>query len=186
MASSTGVCCRTLMLARLASHGQACCLSPFAIGLTASAARETEQVRGLAGFVKPGGDAAIQKKSGPRDGTGEGNPRLQALVELLSSPTRKEAPPLSKKEQDALAAHQRLVAAEARAWAEDLEVKFHLQKAALKALPPKLRELAMQPDHTPFPMNRNCLFDTPPEAYRDPTPGSDTAVKAEKGRSLRG
>ncbi|GIL43467.1 hypothetical protein Vafri_937 [Volvox africanus] len=182
--ASTNLCSRMLLLSRLASHSQTCCSTSGV--LTASAARVADQTRGQATSVKAGGDAAKQKKkSGPREGPVEGNPRLQAIVELLSSPTRQQIS-LTKKEQDALAAHQQQVAAEASAWSYDMSVKFYLQQSALKALPPRLRELAMQADHSPFPMNRTCLFDTPPESYRDPVLGTNPVAKAGKGRAARG
>ncbi|GIL72523.1 hypothetical protein Vretimale_4261 [Volvox reticuliferus] len=181
--ASMNLCSRMLLLARMASHSQTCCST--SVVLTASAARVADQMRCQATSAKAGGDASKQKtKSGPREGPIEGNSRLQALVDLLSSPTRQQIP-LTKKEQDALAAHQQQVAAEANAWSYDMGVKFYLQQAALKALPPRLRELAMQTDHSPFPMNRTCLFDNPPESYRDPVPGTNLAAKAGKGRAAR-
>lgn len=45
---------------------------------------------------------------------------------------------------------------------QDLTTKIKLQKAAAAALPPELRQAALEPDYTPFPRNRQIMTETPP------------------------
>lgn len=56
-------------------------------------------------------------------------------------------------------------AGQVAAWEKDMRMKHQLQWAALRALPAELREKALQPDTTPFPLNREFLLQTPPKAY---------------------
>ena len=118
---------------------------------------------------KKGDSSAVTKKGKP-EGADDGNPRLQQIVSMLTAP-----PPssLSESEEEQQASALRIRAYNERkvkgysATLHDLHVKYHLQHAALHALPPALRKMAELPDFSPFPMNRKFLFDTPPASYKD-------------------
>ncbi|KAK9806641.1 hypothetical protein WJX73_003506 [Symbiochloris irregularis] len=58
--------------------------------------------------------------------------------------------------------YSRLKMAQHRAWQKDLTTRIKLQKAAIAALPPELREAASVPDYTPFPLTRQIMTETPP------------------------
>ncbi|KAG2446171.1 hypothetical protein HXX76_000765 [Chlamydomonas incerta] len=115
----------------------------------------------------------------------EENPRVKTMVAMLQPPEPAEAKPLTPAEQAAVQLFQQQRVAEHHAWVKDMSTKHKLQQAALRALPERLRVLAMQPDHTPFPLNRKFLFDSPPASYRDPsagkTPGSASAATEAGG-----
>lgn len=49
-----------------------------------------------------------------------------------------------------------------REWQTDLSTKLKLKQAAIAALPPELREAALIPDDTLFPVNRQIWTETPP------------------------
>lgn len=178
------------LLSRLASNGLASCSLRSAASYGAAhggdaagcrwqAGSETwpavqlEQRAGFRAANKPKGGDSQQarakggKGGGPKD-MEEGNPRLKAVLDMLTPPELKELPPPSKEDKAREAKYHRLRVSEGHAWNRDMAMKHRLQQAALRALPKHLREKAMQPDLTPFPPNRKYLFDTPPEAYRDP------------------
>eukprot|EP00955_Chlamydomonas_euryale_P083811 363892-Chlamydomonas_euryale.AAC.5 len=72
------------------------------------------------------------------------------------------------------------------AWRDDMWGKHALQRAALRALPQRLRAAAEAPDLAPFPLDRQLLFQTPPEAYRtvggtDGGAGSSDGAKTGTG-----
>ncbi|KXZ42164.1 hypothetical protein GPECTOR_192g310 [Gonium pectorale] len=110
-------------------------------------------------------------------GADDDNPVLKPILPLLAQPERKHAP-VREGDLEVLEAHRQARIAEHHAWVKDMTTKFKLQRAAMKALPERLRQLAMVPDHTPFPMDRKYLFDTPPEAYRD---GGSDGSSGERG-----
>ncbi|KAG2440511.1 hypothetical protein HYH02_010389 [Chlamydomonas schloesseri] len=144
----------------------------------------------MAGFEKATSTkgAAIKRKKGAASGgVDEENPRVKAMVAMLQPPEHAGAQPLTPAEQAAAQAFQQQRLAEHHAWMKDMSTKHKLQQAALRALPERLRVLALQPDHTPYPLNRKFLFDSPPASYRD-TPaikaassGASTATEAGKG-----
>lgn len=130
-------------------------------------------VRCFAGFTavnsKRAAAVTSKKKRGPSD---EDDPRTRAILQQLlpGSPpdqAHQPAPPSSEEEQQRHAELRRLRIRESHALKHDLSVKLKLQREALRALPERLRKLAMEPDLTPFPLNRKYLYDTPPESYLD-------------------
>ncbi|PNW77242.1 hypothetical protein CHLRE_10g428350v5 [Chlamydomonas reinhardtii] len=134
----------------------------------------------MAGFTKATstkGAAMKRNKGAASGGVDEENARVKAMVAMLQPPAPAEATPLTPAEQAAAQQLQQQRVAEHQAWVKDMTTKFKLQQAALRALPERLRVLAMQPDHTPYPLNRKFLFDSPPAAYRD-TPAGKTASGA--------
>ncbi|PNH01972.1 hypothetical protein TSOC_012092 [Tetrabaena socialis] len=178
MAASTSLCGSAALLSRLVSHSHAGCSALAAqVG-----SRRAFVKKPLAG--KGGGDSVWKKKGDPRDGPKEDGPHLQPLVALLSSPARTELP-LSPGEQARADAYRSQQTAEYHAWIKDMTIKHKLQRAALQALPERLRVLAAQPDHTPFPPNRKYYYDTPPESYRDVPAGAgqraDAAAASQQG-----
>lgn len=100
------------------------------------------------------------------------DPLMQKVIAMLVPPAAAQ-PPASRSEeqQQELVArakqYSRLKMQEHMQWQADLKMKLQLKKAALRALPPELREAAMQEDLTPFPLTRHFLYDTPPDTYRD-------------------
>lgn len=127
------------------------------------------QRRGFKQDNKPKGGAAGRMKTGKKgapQAMDEGNPRLKAVLDMLTPPEVKDLP-LTAEDKARLAEYHQQWVAEGHAWIKDMAMKHKLQQAALKALPETLRRKAMQPDLTPFPPNRKYLFDTPPESYRD-------------------
>lgn len=97
------------------------------------------------------------------------DPLLQRVVSMLV-PQEHELPAESPEQQaEAQArakAYSSMKMAEHKAWRADLHTKLQLKAAALKALPPALREHALKEDLEPFPLTRNVLYETPPESYR--------------------
>ncbi len=138
-------------------------------------------VRCFAGFTavssKRAASVTNKKKRGASD---EDDPRTRAILQQLLPGTPPDqadqpAPPLSEEEQQRHAELRRLRIHERHALKQDLSIKLRLQREALRALPERLRKLAMEPDLSPFPLNRKYLYDTPPESYLD------TPVKAGGG-----
>jgi hypothetical protein len=127
------------------------------------------QRRGFKQDNKPKGGASSRMKTGKKGAPqtmDEGNPRLKAVLDMLTPPEVKDMP-LTAEDKARLAEYHEQWVVEGHAWIKDMTVKHKLQQAALKALPEALRRKAMLPDLTPFPPNRAYLFDTPPASYRD-------------------
>ena len=164
------------LLARLASSSLASSSAtlpdPNSSHLLVSSAwshlHDCSQWRGFKQDNKP--KAAAQRiktgKKGAPQSMDEGNPRLKAVLDMLTPPEVKDLP-VTAEDKIRLAEYHQQWVEEGHAWIKDMATKHKLQLAALKALPEPLRRKAMQPDLTPFPPNRKYLFDTPPESYRD-------------------
>lgn len=116
-------------------------------------------------FVKV--DGGPKKKKG----AGDGDPRLLAVVEMLTRPDEltelKETPEQYREALKKTEEYMKNRIKRDEAWAADLADKHALMRAALEALPPALRAKAEKPDLAPFPPNRGFLFETPPKAYMD-------------------
>lgn len=111
-----------------------------------------------------------KKKGGVKDADSD-NPRLRRIIALLQPEPSPNPSALTPEQRAAFAAQHKAYkdrkTLEMYAWRKDIAIKHKLQLAAIKALPERLRRLAQQPDHAPFPLNRQFLLETPPEAYRD-------------------
>lgn len=96
---------------------------------------------------------------------------MTKIMAMLLSPEERQSVPMGKEQWEAFEARRKAyrdaMTLERHAWIRDMSAKHRLQQAAIKALPERLRKLAVEPDLTPCPLNRNFLFHTPPEAYRD-------------------
>ncbi|KAG1661082.1 hypothetical protein FOA52_004544 [Chlamydomonas sp. UWO 241] len=131
-------------------------------------------------------------KKKPRAGEAELTPKLQRIVDLLLPPARQGEPPGLPTRDNAIEfARREAVAAAAAArrqstWEADMWEKHTLQRAALRALPPHLRAAALAPDVSPFPPDRQMLYQTPPEAYRAPAAAGGAGVAAEGGAGDEG
>jgi hypothetical protein len=98
------------------------------------------------------------------------NPRLSKILNLLHDSTAEPAKQTDKERsvfEKQMKAYVDQRTLERHAWIKDKSVKHKLQMAAIRALPERLRLLAVQPDYSPYPLNRHFLFHSPPESYRD-------------------
>ncbi len=141
----------------------------------------------FATYVKPSqpkpGSAAKKKGKGDEDLA----PKLQRIVNMLlprdqqqgggGQPVVDNVQAFDKKEEE----YEGRVAAARRAWAADMEAKFQLQRAAIRALPPDLRAKAEVVDFEDFPPNRQYLFGSPPESYREQ--GKQDGQEEKSGRT---
>lgn len=119
------------------------------------------------------GQAAPAKKSKQRMETkpfDDKDPLLQKVIAMLVPPAA-EPPARSRAEQQELVARvkefSRARMQQHAAWQRDLGTKLALKRAAIQALPPKLRAAALREDRSPFPLTRHFLYDVPPDGYRD-------------------
>jgi hypothetical protein len=74
---------------------------------------------------------------------------------------------------------------EHREWQRDLTTKLQLKNAAVAALPAgRLRDAAMVPDLTPFPLNRQMWASSPPAEEPDEEAAAAAKQQAVKTRKI--
>ena len=117
----------------------------------------------------PKSNAFKQKTKPGKKGQEEMSAKQQQIIDLLQPELQQRDhshPP--KYSATRLEQYRQMHEQRQAGWEYGLLQRWHLQKAALTALPAELRRRAMQPDLSDPPLNRLHYLDSPPEAYRDP------------------
>lgn len=146
--------------------------------LGSSGSHQLQQQRGAAAKKKaPAGKGAKKGQQQPAKKSkqkmdskpfDEKDPLMQKLVAMLvpAKEPQKLTPLQQQAARDAFSAFRQQHNRQHAVWAADMREKLALKAAALKALPPDLRKAASEEDHTPFPLTRHFLYDSPPDSYK--------------------
>ncbi len=138
--------------------------------------------------TQPASKPAAPKKAsgGKKRGRQDLGPRQMAAITMLlehRNPLKEQTslntdkdPRTEKYKQQVEDFEQATVAAMAQ--------RRRLQEEALAALPPRLREQAMQPDLSPFPPARTFFLATPPRIYMEPEAAAPQQARTEDGGAL--
>ena len=94
----------------------------------------------------------------------------QPALNALAAGKQPPSPAADAKRAARVARYEARKAAEHAVWKARCQEQLLLQRAALRALPPQLRQMASRPDLTPSPPNRKFFFLTPPKVYLEPEP----------------